>query len=148
LGAHGDLTGPSRAQIVVGRVGRICAVAFVPIAVMSAIALPGNTTGTDWGTFVVFLIIFAVLVAVPLWIVATGVSSANRSTRRICGWVALAGVVLPIVAMVGDWSGNNWSGRLGDAIIWIPIVAIYAAMFVATLIADRRSSVAPETHRV
>jgi hypothetical protein len=73
--------------------------------------------------------------------------SSNRSTRRTCGWFALAGVVLPIFAMVGDWTGNNGSGRQGDAVIWIPIIAICAVTFVVTLVADRLSLVVSETLR-
>jgi len=143
-GAPRDPTGPARAQIIVGRVARICAVAFIPIAVFSAIALPGNgTQGTAWGSFAVVLVVFAMPVALPLRIVATGVRSPNRSTRRICAWGALAVAVLPTWAMVGDWGSNNWSGRLGDAIIWIPVIAVCVAMLVVTLVSERRSAVAP-----
>jgi hypothetical protein len=129
--------GPTRAQRVVGRIGRIVAIAFVPVSVVSAWALPGNTSGTDWGSFGVVVVIFAVLIAVPLWCVATGVRSPNRSSRRLCGCLALGGAVLPVVATIGDWGGNSWSGRLGDAIIWFPVIGVCVAMAVVTLVSEK-----------
>jgi hypothetical protein len=133
-GAPGTPTVPTRAQRIVGRIGQVCAVWWVVMTFMPT----GGGESADWGELLILGGFFALIVAAPLWAVATGVRSAHRSTRVVCAWCALPGVVIPTFLIFGNWSTSTASGHLVWFAISGPVIATCLAIFAVTLVSEHR----------
>jgi hypothetical protein len=98
----------------------------------------GTGEPTDWGELVILGGFVALVVAAPLWAIATGVRSAHRSTRLVCAWCALPGVVMPTFLIIGNWNVSTEAGRLLLLGVSVPVIATCLAICVVTPVSEHR----------
>jgi hypothetical protein len=71
----------------------------------------------------------------------------HRSTRLVCAWCALPGVVMPTFLIIGNWSVSTESGRLLLFAVSVPVIATCLAICVVTLVSEHRRGGVTDSRR-
>ena len=104
------------------------ALAAAQVAVGIAMSLVGSSEGWVGG------ILYALLYALPLVLIALALRSPRSSLHTAAGWVALILSVFYSLLVVGNWSGYSSQMAVFAACITVPTVGLDLVIFWATVL--------------
>jgi hypothetical protein len=116
--------------------------AAIHVAVGTGMALIGNTEGWLGG------LMYAVLYATPLVLIAIALRSSSTSWHGAAGWAALLLGAYYTLIVAGNWSGYSTETAIFAVSITVPTVALDLAIFWATVLhRAERPTVSPPSGR-
>lgn len=104
------------------------ALAAVQVAVGIGVSVVGNAEGWVGG------ILYALLYALPLLLIALALRSSRSSLHTAAGWAALVLAAFYSLVVIGNWSGYSSQMAIFAVCITVPTVALDLVIFWAIVL--------------